>query len=99
MVLGEGQAGGIELTRPQPLIDVTREGKGRLHAVGRIRIEGLEPLAVQPCQIVGDAHQLAQLGDGAGARGPGQRRRILKETPLARGQAAIGFGEIQPLGR
>ena len=99
MVLGKGQTGCVELARLQPLIDVAGEGEGRLHPVGRVGVEGLEPFAVQARQIVGNAHQPAQLGHRAAARRPGQGGGVLKKAPLRGGQDGIGFSEIQPLGR
>ena len=54
-------------------VDALKGGEGgRLHAFLALGVEGLEAFTVQPRQIVGDAHQLAQLGHGAGSRGPRQ---------------------------
>ena len=99
MPLGELQPRGAESAGLKPLIDVAGEGEGRLDALGRVRVEGLETLAIQASQIVRDAHQLAQFGDRAGTGGAGQGGGVLAQAALGGGQGGVGFGEIQPLGR
>ena len=100
MVLGEGQARRVERTRLQPLIDIAREGEGGLDAgVERLGVEGLEPLLIEPGQVLGNPHQPAQIGLGLSACRDGQGRRVLDEPARRRGQGGVGLGKVEPLGR
>ena len=79
MILGITQLVRLERPRLEPLIGVA--GKSEDRRAGGLRRglggEGLESVAVEPGQIVAEAHQPLEVAQGQVARGLGQPQRLL----------------------
>ena len=98
MVLGPGEGVGIELARLQAGIDVAIEGEGRLKGAVSRRVKGLEPLAVQDGQFLGQVHQGAELGHREAARGLREAGGLGFQDRTGHGRLDRGRREVHRLG-